>query len=147
MQPLSQQLSELSAQAKVAEDRVAKAQSETKERLNEQREKAHREAQAALDSVRDKVERASEGTKNHFAEIKSKVDADLQRIRENAAATQRKIESWQASNYASDKAADAQAAIGYAVAAIRLAEVATLDALDARAKAEIKVEQAQPIQA
>jgi len=147
MEPLSQQLAELSAQAKKVEDRVARAQTETKERLEEQREKAHQEAQAALDRVRDKVDGATEGTKAHFAELKSKVDADLQRMRENATARQQKFEAWQAINFANDKAADAQAAIGYAAAAIGLAEVATFDAVDARVRAEIKSDQAQPIQA
>lgn len=147
MEPLSRQLSELSAQAKKVEDCVARAQSETKERLEEQREKAHQEAHAALERVRDTVDRASEGTKTHFAELRSKIDTDFHRVRENASAREQKFEAWQAGNYANDKAADAQATIGYAVAAIKLAEVATLDAVEARTKAEIKAEHAQPIQA
>lgn len=147
MKPLSQQLSELSAQAKKVEDRVAQAQSETKDRLEEQRAKAHQEAHAALERVKDKVNQASEGTKSHFAELKSKIDTDFQRMRENADAREQKFEAWQAGNYADDKAADAQATIEYAVAAIKLAEVATLDAVDARTRAEIKADEAQPIQA
>ena len=146
MQPLSQLLSELSTQAKTVEDRVAMAQSETKERLEEHRQKAQQEAQAALNRVRDKVDGAAEGTKAHFAEIKSKVDSDLQRIRENADARAQKFEAWQANNFANDRTADAAAAIGYALAALKLAEVATLDAVEARARADIKAEQAQPVQ-
>jgi hypothetical protein len=147
MQPLSQQLSELSAHAKKAEDRVAKAQSEAKEQFEQQREEARRETEAALNRVDESISRASEGTKTHLAELKAKTDADMQRMRENASERTRKFEAWQASNYATDKAADAQAAIGYAVAAIKIAEVATLDAIDASGRAEIKTEQAQPIQA
>jgi hypothetical protein len=145
METLSQHLSELSAQAKKAEDRVARAQSETKDRLEEQRAEVHREAEAALDRVSEGLARASEGTKMHVTQLKSKVDADLERIREDASARKTKFEAWQASNFANDKAADAQAAIGYAVAAVKMAEVASLDAIEARGSAEIKAEQVQTV--
>ena len=147
MEPLSQHLSELSAQAKKAEDRVAEVESQTKERFEQQRDEAHREAEAALARVGADVERASEGTKSAFAQLKSKVDGDVERMREDASARKATFEAWQAKNYASDKTADAQAAIGYAIAAVKLAEVATLDAIEARGRAEIKADQAQPIQA
>ena len=147
MPPLSQQLAELSNQAKKAEDRVAKAQSETRERVDERREKASREAQSALDRVNDSVSRASEGTKAHFAQLKSKVDTDFQRIEANASDRKAKLESWQADNYASDKLDDAQAAINYAIASVKMAEAATLDAIDAQARAQVKADQVQPIQA
>lgn len=147
MEPLSQKLSELSAQAKTAEDRVARAETETKERLEEQRSDAHREAEVALNRVSESFTRATEGTKEHFAQLKSKVDSDLERIKKNASARKTKLEAWQASNYASDKTEDAQAAIGYAIAAVKMAEVATLDAIEARGNAKIKAEQVEPIQA
>jgi hypothetical protein len=147
MPPLSQQLAELSNQAKKAEDRVAKAQSETRERVEESREKAHREAQAALGRVNDSVSRASEGAKTRFAQLKSKVDTDFQQIEANASERKTKFESWQADNYASDKLADAEAAINYAIASVKLAEVATLDAIDAQVRADVKADQVQPIQA
>lgn len=147
MQPISQQLAELSAQAKKTEDRVSRAQEETKERIEERREKAHREATAALDKVSDRVSRASEGTKSHFDQLQSKVDADVERMKADASDRNAKFKAWQANNYANDKLADAEAAIGYAVAAVKMAEVATLDAIDARARAEVKADQAQEIQA
>lgn len=147
MQPLSQQLSELSVQAKKAEDRVAKAQSETKERVQQQLEEAHREAEAALDRVQDDIQRASEGTKARSAQLRAKVNADMEGMREDASARRFEFEAWQANNFANDKAADAGAAIGYAIAAVKMAEVATLGAIEARGRAEIKADQAQPIQA
>ena len=85
MQPLSERLSELSAQAKKAEDRVARAQAETKDRLEQQRDEAHREAQAALDKVSETLSRASEGTRSAFAQLKSKVDSDFERMKERGA--------------------------------------------------------------
>src|SRR5260221_10975543 len=143
MQPLSEQLAELSAQTKRAEDRVTKAQSETQQRLAEQRNEIRQEAEAALNRVNDSFSHASEGTKAHFAQLKSKVDSDFQRMKENASARQAKVEAWQANNYAEDKSADAQAAINYAFAAVTLAEAATLDAIDARLRADGKGELAQ----
>jgi membrane protein involved in colicin uptake len=147
MQPLSQQLSELSAQAKKTEDRIAKARSETKERVQQQLDEAHREAEAALARVRDGAARASEGTKTRATQLKAKVDADMESMREDASARKNRFEAWQANNYANDKAADAEGAIGYAIAAVKMAEVATLGAIEARGRAEIKADLVQPIQA
>jgi hypothetical protein len=147
MEPLSQALSELSVQTKKTEDRIAKAKAETKERVEQHLDEAHREAEAALDRVNEDVERASEGTKAHFEQLKSKVNSDIERMREDASARKGKFEAWQANNYANDKAADARAAILYAVATIKMAEVATLNAIEARGRAEITADQAQPIQA
>ena len=147
MQPLSQQLAELSEQAKKAEERITKAQSETKERVQQHLEQAHREAEAALDRVNERVERSSEGTRTRLDQFKSKVKADLDGMKEDATARKTKFEAWQANNYANDKHADAQAAIGYAIASVKMAEVATLDAIEARTRAEIKADQVQPAQA
>jgi hypothetical protein len=146
MEPLSQQLSELSAQAKKAEDRIARAQSETKGRVQSHLDEAHREAEAALKKVNEDVERASEGTKTHFAQLQAKVNSDIERMKEDAANKKATLEAWQADNYASDKAADARAAIAYGIAAIKVAEVATLNAIEARTRADIKAVQAEPIQ-
>jgi hypothetical protein len=147
MQPLSQQLADLSAQAKKAEERFTKAQAETKDRIEQQRQEVRQEAEGALNRVKEGVARASDGTKSHFAQLKSKVDGDMQRLNERASADSQKVEAWQANNYADDKAADAQAAVGYAIAAVKMAEIATLDAVEARGRAEIKAEQTQPINA
>jgi hypothetical protein len=46
---------------------------------------------------------------------------------------------------ATDKEADALAAIDYAVAATKIAELQTLDAISARAEADNRSEQIQPI--
>ena len=147
MQPLSQHLSELSAQAKKTEDRVAKAQSETQERLEQARDDAHREAEAALDTMNQRLSQVAEGTKSRAEQLKAKVTTDIERLREDGSARTAKFEAWQANNYANDKAADAEAAISYAVLSVKMAEVATLDAIEARGRAEIKTDQAQPIQA
>ena len=147
MTPLSQQLAQLSAEAKKAEDRFAKAQSEAKEHLAEQRDHVQRETETALHKVRDGLSQASAEAKVRTTQIKSKVDSDFDQLSRRATESKQKFEAWQASNYANDKQADAEASIGYAIAAVKMAELATLDAVDARARAEIKAEQIQPVQA
>ena len=144
---LSQQLAELSAEAKKAEDRFAQAQSQAKDHLTQQREHVQRETEAALQNVNEKLSSASADAQARTSEIKSKVDSDFDHLKQRAGESKEKFEAWQAGNYADDKQADAEAAIGYAIASVKMAELATIDAVEARARAEIKADQAQPIQA
>lgn len=65
-------------------------------------------------------------------------------MKQDAHETKQKFEARQAENYASDKEADAAAAIEYAIAATRMAEFQTLSAIVARARADSKTEQPQP---
>jgi uncharacterized protein YpuA (DUF1002 family) len=147
MQPLSQQLSQLSAEAKKAEDRFAKAQSQAKEHLTEQREHVRQETEAALQKVSQNLSRAGADAQERTTQLKSKVDSDFGQIKDRADQSKHKFEAWQANNYADDKQADAEAAISYAIVSVKMAELATLDAVEARGRAEIKAEETQPIQA
>jgi uncharacterized protein YjbJ (UPF0337 family) len=140
MQPLSQNLAELSAQAKKAEDRVAKAQSETKERLEQQRDEARARAEQALSKVSERVNEAKGEARTRFEALQAKVNADFDNLKQRSAERREKFESWQANNYADDKEDDAVAAIDYAIAATRLAESQTLDAIAARAEADVRAE-------
>jgi hypothetical protein len=144
---LSQQLAELSAEAKKAEDRFSQAQSEAKEHLTQQREHVQRETETALQNVSEGLSRASADAQERASQIKSKVDSDFDQLKQRATESKQKFEAWQADNYANDKQADAEAAIGYAIASVKMAELATLDAVEARARAEIKAEEIQPAQA
>jgi uncharacterized protein YpuA (DUF1002 family) len=147
MQPLSQQLSQLSAEAKKAEDRFANAQSQAKEHLTEQREHVRQETEAALQKVSQNLSRAGADAQERTTQLKSKVDSDFGQIKDRADQSKHKFEAWQANNYADDKQADAEAAISYAIVSVKMAELATLDAVEARGRAEIKAEETQPIQA
>lgn len=144
MKPLSQKLAELSVQAKAAEDRVAKAQTEAHDRVEQKRTQARYETEQALAKVRERVEEAKGETRARFNTLHQKVNADFEQIKKDAGEKKSKFEAWQADNYASDKEADAIAAIDYAVAATKIAELQTLDAIAARAEAHRRVEQIQP---
>jgi dsDNA-specific endonuclease/ATPase MutS2 len=144
MKPLSQKLADLSVQAKNAEDRVAKVQTEASGRIEEQREFVRQEAEQALGKVKQRFDEAKGEARNRFEALQTKANADFEQIRQKASETKGKFEAWRAENYASDREADALAAIDYAIAATKVAEVLTLDALAARAKADSKAEQIKP---
>jgi len=144
MKPLSQHLAELSVQAKNAEDRVAKAQSQAHEHIEQQRDLVRRETEQALGKVKQRFEEAKGETRTRFNALQAKVNSDVEQMKQQASESKRKFEAWQAENYASDKEADALAAIDYAVAATKIAELQTLDAIAARANADGRFEQIQP---
>ena len=146
MKPLSEKLAQLSVEAKNTEERVSKAQSEAKEKLEQRREEARVQAEQALSKVSERVNEAKGEARERYNSLQAKVDADFNNMQQNAAERREKFKSWQADNYANDKEADAAAAIDYAIAATRLAEAQTLDAISARAEAlarstEIELEQ------
>ena len=145
MKPLSQHLAELSVQAKIAEDRVAKAQSQAHERIEQQRNQVRQETEQALGKVKQRFDEAKGEARARFEGLRTKVNSDFEQIRSKAIETKGKFEAWDANNYASDMEADAVAAIDYAVAATKIAELQTLDAIAARATAESKAEQIQPM--
>lgn len=143
MKPLSQHLAELSVQARNAEDRVAKAQSQAHEHIEQQRDQVRQETERALGKVKQRFDEATGEARTRFNALQAKVNSDVEQMKERASEPKRKFEAWQAENYASDKEADALAAIDYAVAATKIAELQTLDAIAARANAGSKAEQVQ----
>jgi len=144
MKPLSQKLAELSVQAKSTEDRVSKAQSQAHDHFEQQREELRQETEQALGKVKRHVEEAQGEARTRFSALQAKVNADFEQMKEDSNRRKEKLEAWQAENYASDKEADAEAAIDYAIAATKMAELQTLDAISARVRADTKAEQIQP---
>jgi gas vesicle protein len=144
MKPLSQKLAELSVEARNTEERVANAQNTARERIEEKREQARAQAQQALGKVTDRVNEVKGEARTRFNGLQAKIDADFENVKQHAAEKREKFESWQAKNYADDKEADALAAIDYAIASTKIAELQTLDAIAARAEADVRSEQVQP---
>ena len=146
MKPLSQQLAELSVVAKNAEDRAARAQSEAKEHVEQAREQLQQETRAALDKVGQGLSRISAEAQGRVFQLKTKVDSDFAQLKQRAVETRQKFETWQAKAYAEDLEAEAAASIDYAIASVRMADLAVLDAIDARQQAETKEEQMRAVQ-
>jgi uncharacterized protein YjbJ (UPF0337 family) len=119
-------------------------QSQAHERLEQQRDQVRRETEQALGKVKQCFEEAKGEARTRFEGLRTKVNSDLEQIRGKAAQTKGKVEAGDTDNYARDMEADAIAAIDYAVAATRIAELQTLDAIATRAAAESKAEQFQP---
>lgn len=144
MKPLSQKLAELSVQAKTTEERVSKAQNEAREFLGRRREEVRQEVEQALGEVQQRFQDAQGATRTRLEALHAKVNSDFEQMKKDASEKKRKFEAWQAENYACDKEADALAAIDYALAATKIAELQTLDAIAARAEADSRSEQIQP---
>ena len=143
MKALSEKLAELSVQAKNTEERAAKAKGQAKERFDERRQQLSDETKAALEKVNTSLASASADAQVRARQVKSKVESDLEQIKQHATQSGHKIEAWQANNFANDKEADAAACIDYAIASVKVAELAVIDAIDARLRAEDKAEQVQ----
>ena len=141
MKPLSQKLAQLSVEAKNTEERVSKAQTQARERLDQQRKEARAKAEEALGNVKQHVNSFKGETRAGFDALQAKVQVDVDNMKQQASEDRARFKSWQANNYANDKEADAEAAIDYAIAATRIAELQTLDAISARAEAEVKAAQ------
>lgn len=146
MEPLSQKLAELSVQAKNTEDRAKAARSEAGQRLDERREKIRDDSAAALAKVRDGLDRAGESARAHATQLKSKIASDFEQLKQRAGESHRKFAAREAEIRAEDMAADAEDAIDYAIASVKLAELAVLDAIDARITADTKADEIQPAQ-
>lgn len=144
MKLLSQKLAELSVQTKNAEDRVARAQTEAHDKIEQQRDRVRQETEAALGTVKQRFEEAKGETRARLEGLRTKVNSDVEQMTKHADERKRKFEAWQAENYASDKESDAIAAIDYAIAAAKMAELQTLDAISARTRATNKAGQVQP---
>ena len=143
MKPLSEKLAQLSVEAKNTEDRVAKAQNEAHEHIEQKRQEARAKAEEALSKVKQQVSAAKGEAQSNLDALQAKIDVDMENMKQRANERHDRFKSWQANNYANDKEADALAAIDYAIAATRLAELQTLDAISARAEADARVDQIQ----
>jgi len=143
MKPLSQKLAELSVQAKTTEDHVATAQTEAREHIEQRREQVRQEAEQTLDEMRRRFQETQGEARMRLEALRAKINSDFTQLKKDAGEKKQKFETWRAENYASDKEADALAAIDYAIAATRLAELQTLDAVAARVEADSRTEQIQ----
>jgi len=125
----------------VTSDRIAKAQTEVRERVEQKRDEVRGEAEQALGKVRQRFAEATGEARTRFDALQAKVTSDVEQMKQKASEAKNKFEAWQAESYASDTEADALAAIDYAVAATKMAELATLEAIAARAQTETLIEQ------
>src|ERR1700721_2429420 len=133
---LSEQLAELSVQAKSAEDAVTAAEKEAHDKVVARMEQARAAASAAGGKGNEEKKSANDTAARNWSAVKAKVAADLNGLKASVAQAKHDLGVERAEDYAEDLECEAGAPIDYAIASIQQARYAVLDAVAGRAEAE-----------
>jgi hypothetical protein len=133
---LSQQLADLSALAKSAEDAAAAAEKETHDKIVARREKVQSDATALTEKVSQQIKSVKDVSDSQWVALKAKVAADHDHLKAVIKSGIHKIAVDRAENYAGVMESRAASAIDYAIASVELAKLSVLDAILARVDAE-----------
>ena len=136
VKPLSEQLADLSAHAKSAEDAAAAAKKETHDKIVARREKVQSDATALTEKVDQQIKSVKDASDSQWVALKAKVAADNDHLKAMVNRGMQKIAADRAENYAEVMEGRATSAIDYAVASVELAKLSVLDAILARVDAE-----------
>ena len=142
MAKLSEQLANLSAHAKHAEDAVSAAQKEAHDKVMARREQARAAATATIEKVDQNIKAAGDDVKSmgdaaaqKWIALKTKIAGDLQSMKSGIAQKKHDFDARRAENYADGLEWEASLAVDYAIAAVDQAELAVLDAVAGRIEA------------
>ena len=133
---LSEQLADPSVRAKNAEDAVAAAEKEARDKIIARRDQAHATATAAIEKISQDMKSAGDRAAGSWNALKAKVTADVDAMKAGVAQRKRDIDAKLADKYADDLEEDAALSIDYAAASIEQAKLAVLDAIVGRVRAE-----------
>ena len=136
MKPLSEQLAELSRRARNVEDEFAQAEKEARGKIDARRAQALAAAQSAAEKINQQVKTVAANASHDWAQLQAKVAADMNDLAKCAAQVKHKIDVHRTEDRAEFLEADAGFAIDYAIAAVEQAQLAVLDAVEARRQAE-----------
>jgi hypothetical protein len=139
VEPLSEQLAELSVRAKHAEDEASAARKEAKDKVEARREQARAIAREATEKVDQQVKSVKDTTRKNWDALRAKVTADVDALKANVAERKHDRDLKRSESDAEELEWEAGVAIDYAIASIEQAEVAVLDAIAGR----VSVEQAR----
>lgn len=139
---LSEQLADLSAHAKHAEDTVSAAQKEAHDKVMARREQARAAASATIEKVDrnikaagDKAKSMGDATAEKWTALKTKIAGDLQSMKSGIAQKKHDFDASRAEKHADGLEWEASLAVDYAIAAVDQAELAVLDAVAGRIEA------------
>ena len=142
MAKLSEQLADLSAHAKHAEDTISAAQKEARDKVMARREQARAAATATIEKVDRNIKAAGDDVKSmgdaaaeKWTVLKTKIAGDLQSIKSGVAQKKHDFDARRAESYADGLEWEASLAVEYAIAAVDQAELAVLDAVAGRIEA------------
>jgi prophage DNA circulation protein len=129
MNPLSEQLANLSVRAKNTEDAAAAAQKEAHDKVVARVAQAQATAEQAVQKVNQNVKSASDTASAKWNGMKAKIVADMDDLKSKVAQRKHDLSVKRAANYSQLLDEDASFAIDYASASIEQAKVAVLDAI------------------
>jgi hypothetical protein len=133
---LSEELADLSAHAKRAEDSLAAAQKEERDKIAARKAQAHAATTAALAKVDQEVRSFDGSVSQNWDAAKAKVAADMAALKARVATARHDRDVKQARQHADALEQDACYAIDYAIAMVEQANLAVLDAVEARVQAD-----------
>lgn len=134
--PLSEQLADLSAHAKKAEDTVARAQKETHDKIMARWEQARADATATTEKVNEQIQSVDDSVAKDWNARKAKIAADMDALKAKVVRKKRELDARHAEKEADRLEWDASIAIDYAIAVVDQARLAVLDAIAGRIQAE-----------
>ena len=132
---LSEQLADLSARAKEAEDIVAAAQKETHDKIMLRWEKARADAAVATEKVHQEIQSVGDSAAKDWNARKAKIAADIDALKAKVLRKKHELDARRAESEADRLEWDAGLAIDYAIAAVDQARLAVLDAVAGRIQA------------
>jgi hypothetical protein len=140
---LSEQLADLSAHAKHAEDAISAAGKEAQEKVMARREQARAAATSTIEKVDRSIKAAGDDVKSvgdaaarKWTGLQAKIASDLQSVKSGLAQKKHDLDAKRAESYANSLEWEAGLAVDYAIAAIDQAELAVLDAVAGRLAAK-----------
>jgi hypothetical protein len=134
--PLSEQLADLSARVKNAENAVAAAEKAAHDKVIAHRDRAHAAATAAIEKINRDMKSVSKSATGSWNALKAKVVADIDAMKAHAALRKHEADVEIVDDQAERQEETAAFSIEYAATSIELAKLAALDAIVSRARAE-----------
>jgi predicted nucleic acid-binding Zn-ribbon protein len=129
---MSQQLAELSARAKSAEEALDAAKKEAHDKIVARRQQAHAAATTAVEKLDREVKSANESATRNWSAVKAKIADDMNHLNASVAQAKHEHDVRRAESRADRLEWEAGFAVDYAIAQVEQARVAVLDAVDSR---------------
>ncbi len=136
MKKLSEHLQELANHAADVEKKVAAAEQDTKEKVKATLDASKADAQARKDDFKTHVKEKQAAAASQWEKLQTSYSQQVERIKSNIETKKEVRERNRAMGRADDAESYAEASIEFAIMALDDAEIATLEAIDARAYAE-----------
>jgi hypothetical protein len=138
---VSDDLRSLSRRAREAEERVAVAKTQARDRLEHAVEQAHQNTQKMAEKLRSDTAAATDRTESWGEDVQQSWSRHLAEVREKIDARKARHDATVAEQYAQEADRYAAFAIDYAYSAIENAEYAVLDAILTRTDADLAAQE------